>query len=213
MGKASAEGSSRSARQSSATVAACKSKKRIRWTNELHMRFERAVADLGGAQYATPKGILERMNEPDVTIMHVKSHLQKYRLTLTAEQLGTQKSEPRDAAFAPCSVGSDREGRSGGDDSSPRAELHAVMQSDPQEWCDRSAGEPVSQEGSDEAARKKLVETIIQQHQMQKELRHQIQVQSELHKSLQDQHTLLQHHFQSFAAQQPVPFHGIAFHA
>lgn len=37
-----------------------------------------------------------------------------------------------------------------------------------------------------------------------------VQVQSELHKSLQDQHDLLQHHFQSHAAQQ-MSLHGLAF--
>lgn len=40
-----------------------------------------------------------------------------------------------------------------------------------------------------------------------------LQVQSELHKSLQDQHTLLQHHFQPHAAPQPMPLHGLAFQA
>lgn len=137
------------------------------------MRFERAVADLGGAQYATPKGILEHMNEPDVTIMHVKSHLQKYRLTLTADYQASQKSEALDA-YAPVSTVSGS--LSGKDGSSPRAEVHAMSPSEPQDWPEKSAGEPLPRVGSDEAARHKLVETIIQQHQMQKELRHQIQV-------------------------------------
>lgn len=136
------------------------------------MRFERAVADLGGAQYATPKGILERMAEPDVTIMHVKSHLQKYRLTLTAEQQTSQKLDPPDADAA---VSALSDGPSGKEGFSPQAEVEAVAHSEPQPWYERSGDEPSSQGGSNEAARQKLVETIIQQHQMQKELRHQIQ--------------------------------------
>ena len=48
-------------------------KRRIRWTQKLHQRFEDAVAALGGAGVATPKEILELMKAPEVTIMHVRA--------------------------------------------------------------------------------------------------------------------------------------------
>ncbi|KAG1342697.1 putative transcription repressor KAN1 [Cocos nucifera] len=52
---------------------------RMRWTSTLHARFVHAVELLGGHERATPKSVLELMDVKDLTLAHVKSHLQSNR--------------------------------------------------------------------------------------------------------------------------------------
>ncbi|KAL1804325.1 myb family transcription factor PHL8 [Daucus carota subsp. sativus] len=60
-------------------------KPRLKWNPELHQRFVHAVAQLGGADKATPKALMRVMRIQGLTLYHLKSHLQKYRLGKSQE--------------------------------------------------------------------------------------------------------------------------------
>ncbi|XP_039817505.1 probable transcription factor KAN2 isoform X2 [Panicum virgatum] len=66
---------------------------RMRWTSTLHARFVHAVELLGGHDRATPKSVLELMDVKDLTLAHVKSHLQMYRTVKNTERPATSSDQ------------------------------------------------------------------------------------------------------------------------
>ncbi|XP_059636754.1 probable transcription factor KAN4 [Cornus florida] len=66
---------------------------RMRWTSTLHAHFVHAVQLLGGHDRATPKSVLELMNVKDLTLAHVKSHLQMYRTVKSTHDKGAGQGQ------------------------------------------------------------------------------------------------------------------------
>ncbi|XP_050102346.1 protein PHR1-LIKE 3-like [Malus sylvestris] len=96
-------------------VLAAKLRPRLRWTPELHACFVDAVNQLGGLHKATPKKIQEAMGVQGITLFHLKSHLQKYRLGRHAVKEWREGTQ----TFSQDS----EEGRSTGSTSSPSPKL------------------------------------------------------------------------------------------
>ncbi|KAG8079282.1 hypothetical protein GUJ93_ZPchr0007g5109 [Zizania palustris] len=89
----------------SGLVLSTDAKPRLKWTSELHERFVQAVHQLGGPDKATPKTIMTFMGIPGLTLYHLKSHLQKYRLS---KNLQAQASASRTHSMLGCATETDK---------------------------------------------------------------------------------------------------------
>ncbi|RCV31215.1 hypothetical protein SETIT_6G158900v2 [Setaria italica] len=146
---------------------------RLRWTSQLHGRFELAVAQLGGADKATPKSVLRAMAVPELTLYHLKSHLQKYRLAVSRGLITTSPGDNGEGA-------NDRSSSSENEyDEDAVAELHGAF------TADDGAG---AKEGLCDSSR-----SMARMHrEVQRKLQEQIEVQRHLQLRIEAQGRYLQ---------------------
>ncbi|XP_022716953.1 myb family transcription factor PHL11-like [Durio zibethinus] len=138
-------------------------KPRLRWTADLHDRFVDAVTKLGGPDKATPKSVLRVMGLKGLTLYHLKSHLQKYRLG--------QQARKRNAA----------------DQNKENGESSYVQ------FSNHSSGTITNSPRADNEQRQiQMAEVLKTQLEVQKTLQEQLEVQKKLQMRIEAQGKYLQ---------------------
>lgn len=96
--------------QDMSLVLSTDAKPRLKWTPELHQRFVEAITQLGGADKATPKTLMRMIGIPGLTLYHLKSHLQKYRLgkNLQSEDCSDNKEDCQNNQISDVRFGSNQ---------------------------------------------------------------------------------------------------------
>lgn len=140
-------------------------KPRLRWTPELHERFVEAVSQLGGADKATPKSVMRVMGVKGLTLYHLKSHLQKYRLGKQLHRDSSVHEANKDGSHG----SSDMQGTSNGASDGPLT--------------------PTSQNPQDNI---QITEAIRLQMEVQRRLQEQLEVQRNLQLRIEAQGKYLQ---------------------
>ncbi|TMX00345.1 hypothetical protein EJD97_000970 [Solanum chilense] len=138
-------------------------KPRLRWTAELHQQFVDAVTKLGGPDKATPKLVLRLMGLKGLTLYHLKSHLQKYRLGQLAKKQNAAEANKENSG-----------------DSSGQFGLHSSGPSTSSLSMNFMQGEVPT------------TEAVMSQIQVQKILQEQLQVQQKLQMRIEAQGKYLQ---------------------
>lgn len=68
-------------------------RKRLRWTEDLHEKFVRAIDEIG-VHSAVPKALMQSMKVPGLTRENIASHLQKYRQRLKERAANASSAAP-----------------------------------------------------------------------------------------------------------------------
>lgn len=72
-------------------------RRRLKWTDELHQKFLRAIDEVG-SETAVPKALMMSMNVPGLTRENIASHLQKYRQRLKERAAGAAADGERNGS-------------------------------------------------------------------------------------------------------------------
>ncbi|KUF81810.1 Two-component response regulator ARR18 [Phytophthora nicotianae] len=147
--------------------------KRLLWTEELHLRFVSAVFELG-VKNASPKALLALMESKHptegLTTDHIKSHLQKYRISyerskLEAHRLNEKHGKRSLKRHHRHQQHRETEDKSSGNASVASTSDHIVVQDTNQQWdmCDALLLE-------DEASEQHMHSTMQQRMDFHREL-------------------------------------------